>query len=202
MAQLKKLRVKVVLGEEVTPETTGLDQFDEIVVATGASPVVPRIPGIESKHVVTAKEVLERRTDIGEKIVVIGAGGTGCATALYLAEMGKKVTLVEMLSKIGTDMGRVTRWISLHFLKEHHVDVFTHTKLEEVTETGLVVSRGGEKMALTADTVVLAMGVRSEKKLLESLAGRGAKVHAIGDCKEPRKVIDAIHEAWEVARQI
>ncbi len=107
--QLIKFQVKTFLGKKITPKTARLKQFDEVVIATGASPILPNIPGIKSKHVVTAQAVLEGKIDIGENIVIIGAGGTGVTTGLYLAKMGKKVTLVEMLNKIGVDMGRVNR---------------------------------------------------------------------------------------------
>lgn len=200
--QLIKLHVKVVLGAEVSPKTAKLEESDEVIVATGAYPTIPHVLGMESGHVVTAKAVLGGESDIGENIVIIGAGGTGCTTALYLAKMGKRVTLIEMLSKMGTDMGRLNRWATLYLLEENHVNIYMNTKLEEVIESGAIVSKDGEKRVLSADTIVLAMGVRSENSLFEYLRKKKVKVHAIGDCKKPRKVIDAVHEAFEVARQL
>ena len=77
-------------------------------MAVGVSPLIPSLPGVD--NAVTAFDVLTGKVDVGESVVVIGGGGVGCDTAAKLAEDGKRVTIVEMLPKIGADIGISTRW--------------------------------------------------------------------------------------------
>ena len=76
---------------------------DVVIVAAGAVPAIPSIPGIKQKNVVTALDVISGRSEVGEKVIVVGGGMVGLETAEFLSTMGKEVTIFEMLEEVGQD---------------------------------------------------------------------------------------------------
>lgn len=229
--QLQKLGVKVVLGKEVTPEFVEEEKPDAAIIATGATPVVPPLPGVEGPNVVTANQVLAGDVEVGQRVVVVGGGGVGCETALYLASKGtmnaetalflmswgaldgesalslarkgKEVTIVEMLRGIGRDIGRARRWIVRQHLAHLGVKIVTEAQVERITENAVdIITKDGQRRSVAADSVVLAVGSRPNNELYSRLEGKIPELSLIGDSKEPRKALDAIHEAASMARQI
>ncbi|MGQ9722282.1 MAG: oxidoreductase [Candidatus Jordarchaeum sp.] len=225
--QMYLQNINVVLEKEVTPEVVEQLNPDVVILATGVNWIVPQIPGVDRPNVVMALDVLADRVPIGKKVVIIGGGGVGCETGLYLMEKGsidaetmlflvkwgamnlqsayeltksnKEVTIVEMLDKMGQDIGGSTRWTILKSLSGSGVKMLTTTKVTEITDKGVVLD-GGE--VLEADTVVIAVGSTPNNELVEKLKGKVPEIYAIGDCVTPRKAIDAMHEAAAVARKI
>ena len=123
--------------------------------------------------------------------------------ALNLTTKGpKKVTILEMLGRIGADIGVTTRWAILQELHLHNVEMITRAKVERITESGAVYTHNGEERLAEADTVVIAVGAQSDNRLVEALKGVHPEVHAIGDCVKPRKILEAIHEGAESGRKI
>ena len=116
--QLSRLGVTVKLGKEVS--TTLVEELkpDVVIVATGAVPLELPIPGIELGKVVTAWDTLQGNSRAGSSVMVVGGGNVGLETAHFLAEQGKKVTVIEMLRRVGADMGETVRWHQLRSLKE------------------------------------------------------------------------------------
>ena len=202
--QLQKLDVRVELGKEVS--TTLIEELkpDAVVVATGATPITPEIPGVDQDNVVTAHDVLAGMAEVGERVVVVGGGQVGIETAEFLAEKGKDVTVVEMLKRLGQDIGSTTRWDTLQRIAKRGIKTLTNTKVEGIKNNGVLVVKEGEKQTLPADTVIISVGVKSDRELLEALKTLEGKVqfYIIGDCVEPRKMFDAIHDGAHIARQI
>ena len=108
-AQLNKLQVKVEIGKEVTPELLDRVSPEVAVIATGANPLIPTIPGVENKNVTSAVDLHWSKKRAGENVLVAGGGLTGCDTALFLAQEGKKVTIVEMLPNVAFDLNPMSR---------------------------------------------------------------------------------------------
>ena len=104
VGQLDKLGVERKRGVKVTAAMVEETRPDVVLVATGAKPLVPPIPGVEREEVVTAWDVLGGR-EVGRRVLVVGGGLTGLETAEFLAEQGKEVVVVEMLKRVGADMG-------------------------------------------------------------------------------------------------
>jgi 2,4-dienoyl-CoA reductase (NADPH2) len=225
--QMQLLNVNVVLGAEVTPEVVKELKPDVLIVATGVNWIVPDIPGIDRPNVVMALDVLADRVPIGKRVVIIGGGGVGCETGLYLMEKGsidaetmlflvkygamdlqsayeltksnREVTIVEMLDKMGQDIGGSTRWTILKSLSGSGVKMLTNSKVTEITDKGVALDNGE---ILEADTVIIAVGSTSNNELVEELKGKVPEIYALGDCVTPRKAMDAMHEAAAVARKI
>jgi len=168
--QIKKLGVTIELGKEATPELVQGMKPEILIVATGGTPIIPEIPGIEKDKVVTAIDLLLGNREAGESVVVMGGGLVGCETAAYLAQKGKQLTIVEILDSVARDMSPPNRMLLLRMLDDARVKVLTDTSVLEITDEGIVVAdRYGARSTLKADTVVLSIGLKSEKGLWQTL---------------------------------
>jgi 2-enoate reductase len=201
--QIEKLGVTIELGREATPELIQKAKPDTVVIAAGSTPIMPDIRGVENAKVAIAVNVLLNKKEAGESVVIIGGGLVGCETALYLAQKGKKVTVIEILDSVMRDMCIQNRVHMLMLLADAKAEILTDTKVLEITDAGVViVGNDGKRVNLEADTVVLALGLEPNGSLTESLKGKVPEVYAVGDCVEPRIVINAIHEGFHTARRI
>jgi len=201
--QVQKLGVKLQLGKEVTPALVKRLRPDVVVLATGSTPIIPNMPGVRRKKVATAIEVLlgEKRT--GKRVVIIGGGEVGCDVAWFLAEKGKRVTIVEMLPGLAMGMNMFSQLYLLDRLAQLGVETLIGATAKEITEDGVVaVDMNGETRLLEADTVVLATGFRPDNKLEKELRGTAPEIYAIGDCARAGKIGGAIHSAARVAHEI
>jgi pyruvate/2-oxoglutarate dehydrogenase complex dihydrolipoamide dehydrogenase (E3) component len=203
-SQIEKLGVRVELKTEVTAARLESYNPDRVILATGSTPLIPRIKGIDRRNVVTAEDVLGQRVEVGSSVVVLGGGQVGCEVAAFLAEKGKKVVLVEMLELLAQDLGkRQGRQCLIDYLMEKGVTLLTQMKGEEITESGLVgVDRHGQRRTIKGDTVVLACGSVPDTDLLEKLKGIVPEIDVAGDCFRPRSILEAIDEATRIGRLI
>lgn len=212
--QMKKLGIAVETGRKATAEEILKlmrgDGYDELVVAVGASPAIPEADGVAERlgeSVFTAVDLLAGRVPdekVGESVVVVGGGMVGCETAEFLAARGKKVTIVEMKKRIAEDIGPTTRWTVVKRLRETpNIQIVTSAKLKSVTDRGVVVEANGgrEQREIEAETVVLAVGMRRNEEPQRSLHDK-VKFVEVGDCVEPRKILEAIHEGWRVGCEL
>jgi 2-enoate reductase len=130
----------------------------------------------------------------------------GCETAVWLAQQGNKVTVIEVLSDLMLRKPRVfhaNRTMLVDMLRFHGVKILTNTRPIEVTDEGLLIQTAcNKKETLQSDTVVLSVGVESDRKLYEALLGERPNLYLIGDAREPRNIMGAIWDAFEVARAI
>jgi len=200
--QVGKSGVKVRLGQEIGAAFIGRERPDVVIMATGTRPIIPDIPGVRGVNVVTAVQVLNGEKDVGKRVIIVGGGMVGCETAEFLAEKGKEVTILEMLERVGADIGRTVRWIVMGRLRDAGVRMETGTKVVEITGNGVRASRNEELEFFEGDTVVLAVGLEPDKEMAQELEGKVSSLYPIGDCVEARKVIQAIEDGFRVAREI
>lgn len=207
--QCRKAGVKVELGREVTPQLVRELSPDVVIVATGAAPLIPEIPGIDKPHVVIAEDVLRGKAELGRKVVILGGyGQTGVETADFIAEkkLAESVTIVmrSMGKRLAAGMDPVNRahlmqviWPGLG------IKVIRSTDVREVTDKGVItIDREWRTNELEADTVVLARGYVPRKELYDALTGQVPELHAVGDCVSARNIRAAVHEGSYAARQI
>jgi len=201
--ELSRLNVRVELNRTVTPALIEESKPDVAIVATGAIPIIPEIREIDRENVITAHDVLSGEAGVGDRVVVLGGGLVGCETAHYLAERGKKVTIVEMLEELATDVGVCRKPFLFHGLSEGGVEILTSTRVKAISDGGLIAeTQSNERNIGVFDTIVLALGARSVKELTEQLNRKVREVYVIGDAAEPRKAIDAIAEGSLIGREI
>jgi 2-enoate reductase len=199
MGQLGKLDIALRLGERFTPDLLPGLRPDAVVLATGARATRPDIPGVELGHTLTATEVFAGAAT-GERAVVVGAELVGSEAALYLAERGKRVTLLgrsrEPAARVPTDLRAYLLWA----LPAQGIEVHSRAEVVEIVAGGVIYRDiAGERRTVPADSVVFATGARPENGLAAALAGRVPALFSIGDCQRPRGIREAIREGYEVA---
>jgi 2,4-dienoyl-CoA reductase-like NADH-dependent reductase (Old Yellow Enzyme family)/thioredoxin reductase len=202
--QIEKHGVRCHLGVNVTPGLIAEVRPDVVVLATGSVPNPPPIPGIDGAIVRTVGEVLENASPRGNvPSVVIGGGSTGCEVALYLAEAGCPVTIVEKLMRIGARIESVTRKLILERLEEHGVGLMTGAEVLAIQDNGVLVqNRDSGEHFVDAGQVVVVTGMRPENGLHEKVRELGIPVYQVGDCLEPRSAKAAIYEGAVIGRTI
>ncbi|MDD5094443.1 MAG: NAD(P)/FAD-dependent oxidoreductase [Dehalococcoidia bacterium] len=208
--QIEKAGVITKLNTEVTPNLIGEIKPDVVVIATGGSPCIPDLPGIDGKNVVTAHDVLGGAVAMRFKnVLVIGGGAVGCEVAEFVAEQsemtigGAVVSIVEMLPAIATDMpGGPRAWL-LHRLREKGVRMTTSATVKEVLDDGVAIAQNGTESTIRGiDLIVLALGVKPIDELTSVLKDKVAEFHVIGDAKNPRTALEAIAEGAQVGRDV
>ncbi|MDD5038471.1 MAG: FAD-dependent oxidoreductase [Dehalococcoidales bacterium] len=202
--QLRKLKVDVRLNTELTPATLVGMRADVVVVACGARPFHPDIPGIDSENVIEVIDYhLGRKPVRGQSIVMAGGGIAGCDAALELAMQGKTVTIVEMLDDVARDINNMSRTCLLRNLAERKVRILTKHKVREFRRNGLVAQGpDGEDSFIKADTVIMAFGVQSDNALEKAVKEKWDEVYVIGDCANPAKVGEAVRAGFSAGWQI
>jgi len=203
--QVKKLGVKIYLGKYVTKEFVKEVKPDVIVVATGSTPLVPEMSGIKGKNVLLALEVLGGRKVIGDKVIVVGGGQVGLETADFLAESGKEVMVLEMLSEVGIDMSPKSKMFLMRRLSEENVKILVNRKVIEISNKEVRVDYFGKREEFICDAVVIATGSTPDRTLLkelEEIIPDLERIYVVGDCIEPRKAIEAIYEGASIAMAI
>jgi 2,4-dienoyl-CoA reductase (NADPH2) len=114
----------------------------------------------------------------------------------------KKITVLEMLKRVGQDIGPSTRWTILQDLSRLGVRTLSKAQAKEITDRGVVMEREGREELIPGDTVVLATGAKPSNNLYDQIKGRVTEIHVIGDAKSPRKALEAVAEGLEVGRKI
>jgi len=195
------------LETEVTAELVGKQKPDAIIVAVGSEELIPDIPGVKNKKVVTNEAYLrsEGAMAVGNKVVILG-GNYGAETAVSLAREGKQVTMVEESDTVVRPryiQDLYSRTFMLERLvEEAKIKTMKKTKVLEITDAGVVVENAEGKKTLEADTVILAIDRKPKRKLYEALKGKAPEVYAAGDCVKPFDIYHAIDDAAFYARKI
>ena len=196
--EAEKLGVEIIKGVCVDADFVKNSDFDEIVVATGARHIIPNIPGVDKPMVMTAVDLLEGRRHAGRNVVIIGGNMIGCETAEFLAEYGKKITIIEMLSEIGQNLAVVLKPYVLSKLNRLGVQMLTEAKVTAIEDDRVIYEKGGNKYAVEGvDTVVLAAGMRSVNELAEELKALGKPVHVVGDANNVSIIMEALASVYD-----
>ncbi|MDP6346954.1 MAG: FAD-dependent oxidoreductase [Dehalococcoidia bacterium] len=204
--ELDKAGVDVHLKTEVDDAKVKREKPDVVVVATGATPLIPNLPGMAQGNVVTAHDVLAGKVDLaGKKVVVLGGRRTGCETAEFLALQGCPTTVVARSRQSGLAGGstilhrgpllaRLAR-LEVEFINEHDV--------KEIQSKGInLVDREGKERFLEADAIVLSRGVTPSRELSDQLQGEVSELYLIGDGFEPRDIASAMLEGAVTGQRI
>ena len=199
---LKDENIEVRLNTAVTPEYAESVGADVIIAALGTHPLVPKIPGIDRKGVLVSEYAYTHPEEIGENVLILGAGLVGLELADYLALLGRKVTVVEMQPQIN-DGGNFLHAEGLMVeLRNHGVAVHLNTKAEEITEHGVRCSTKDGEVTYEADTVVHALGQVPLQEEALALQFCAKEFYMIGDCVAPKTIGNATATAFEIANSI
>ena len=141
---------------------------------------------------------------IGKSVVIIGGSLHGCELGEFLAKRGRQVTIVEKSDTLGQGMVDVIQAYLFMWFRKKGVSLISGVKeYVEITEKGLtIINKHNEKETIIADTIVPALPLQPNMELYESLKGKVPELYAVGDCKEPLLIADAISKGMETARLI
>jgi NADPH-dependent 2,4-dienoyl-CoA reductase/sulfur reductase-like enzyme len=195
------LNIKVLLNTEVTDEIIERYNPDSIIVATGSKPVVPHIKGIENAS--HATDIYFKPESIrGDRIVIIGGGLVGVEVGLHLRNLGKSVTVLEMLDDYATDTGFCYRAGLVRTVDELGLNVITGAKCTEVTPVGVIYEKDGTQYKAEGDTIFYAVGMKPNDRLYFDLYDKAPFVYQAGDCKKVGKIDGAVHTGFFAAMDI
>jgi NADPH-dependent 2,4-dienoyl-CoA reductase/sulfur reductase-like enzyme len=200
IALLDRNEVKVRTGTQVTSDMVRKGEPEALILATGANPVKPPIPGIDRPQVVLANDILVGKAFVGPRVAVLGGGMVGAETAEYLADRRREVTIIEMLDSIAADMPATPRAYLLHRLQQLGVQVITGAKVEAITDDGVLVNRDGQHSIVEGfSNYALAMGSMPNDDLLSELTGVVQDLYVAGDVRQVARIVDATSQAAEAA---
>lgn len=195
--------VDVRMDTAITAQMVLAAHPDVIIVATGGIPLTIPFPGLDKCHYLLATDLLEGIEQVETPTaLVIGGGLVGLETADFLADQGKQVTVVEMLPDVGGDMDPLARAMLLGRLQKRSVAIHTRTKITGLTAKEALAQEDDSMLRFPIETVIMAVGVRPNRELAETLQDSGMEMHIIGDAVQPRKVLEAIQEGFDIGAKI
>jgi 2,4-dienoyl-CoA reductase-like NADH-dependent reductase (Old Yellow Enzyme family)/thioredoxin reductase len=193
-------------GVTASVDTVLAEQPDTVVLATGAEPGIPPIPGIEKASAVAPFDVLRRPGGRVRRALVAGGGMLGVAVAHVLAERGAEVIVAEPGADLAAELGLRPRWQFVADLRgRRNVTILLGTTVEELDADGAVLRRAGEDITLRAlDLVVPTRPMVPMCALGETLKAleAGPAVFDVGDCREPRTAFEAMQEAAALGHRL
>jgi pyruvate/2-oxoglutarate dehydrogenase complex dihydrolipoamide dehydrogenase (E3) component len=197
----KRSSIDFRLGQKATVENIVAENPDIVIIATGARPILPSIPGLN--EILTGEDVLTEKKEVGNRVLIIGGGMVGLECAEYLVTKGHDLTVVELLEDIARDMEPITKKLTVNRLNSSKVKILTGVRITRLEgEKAFIELNEEEKYLGNFDSVVAAIGTRSVDDLIDPLRKRGIKVKTIGDARQPRRIYDAVKEGFETAIKI
>ena len=190
--------VEIRLGKHVTIADIKEDIPDAVIIATGASAIVPTSYANSGMRSMSAYEALIKN-DCGQSCVIVGGGMIGCDTAEYLAAQKKKVSIVEKADDIARGLGLIRKSLLRQRLLEYNVDIYLNSIVEKV-ESGKVLITGNKQIA--TESIIFAVGKLSNSGMARAKNDIGCDVYYVGDCVREDDLLAAIHGAFNVARRI
>ena len=221
--QVYKLGVKVNIGKEANLPTIESLKPDVVILATGGLPTLPEIKGINQSNVVSGASLHNRLKKysrflgpntlrwltrfylpVGKRVVIIGGGIQGCELGEFLSRRNRKVTIVDTADSLGYGMVDVLQAHLFLWFKKRGVNLISGVKeYVEISAKGLtIINKEGQEITIEADSIIPAMPLKPNMELFKSLEGKVQEIYAVGDCKEPLLIADAIGEGSRIARSI
>ncbi len=201
--ELNRLGVHVHLNTELNEEEIKVMDYDTVILATGSKPKVFSLG--DDSHTYTAEQVLLKQKDAGKKTVVVGGGLVGCETALWLAQNGIHVTIVETLDKVMAVNGPLcaaNKEMLEALLPFNGVEIITGAKVTEFANGEVKVDTKEGSKTIMSDSVILSVGYKEENTLYNNLQFDIPDLYLLGDAKKVSNIMYAIWDAFEVANHI
>ena len=200
---LEKMQVQVLLNTKADEELIQLYAPDAVILATGSNPFIPPIKGMDQDFVVTAHDILMGKKEAGKHTVVIGGGLVGAETADMLATQCEQITIVEMMPQIMRD-GEPT---PAKYMKERFtangVKIYTSSKVMEIGNHEVIAEKDGQTFTIEpVDTVIVAVGVKTDLTLIDKIDQLSCKVIKVGDANGVKNGYLGIREGFEAGLSV
>jgi pyruvate/2-oxoglutarate dehydrogenase complex dihydrolipoamide dehydrogenase (E3) component len=204
--QMDILGVNIKLNEEWNVKNEdGLQKYDVLIIAVGSTPIIPEIGTIDNRSIMTADEYIGLRNLTGKKSIIMGGGiiGLQCADLLTETNEDVEVLVIEKESSVARDVGNTEKKMILTRILRKGVRILLNAKVLKIHGNIVTVERDGLKENFSFDHIIFALG-RSPRKITipDSIKNKFQEIHFIGDCLEPRKIYDAVRDAFELGLKI
>jgi 2-enoate reductase len=209
--ELSKLKVDIRMNTEITMDLIKDIMPDILVCATGAHPRQMNQMDFKDMQVLYANNILAGEQFDAQHVIVVGAGLVGSETADYLVQKGIKVSLVEIMQDIALDALAEERDFFKRKFERSNVKIFTNAHISEIGDKSVDIVKGDKTYNVKADAIIIAIGSLATLPEVLDLSSRPSKIKSnnkeirvvyIGDCVKPRRVIDAVHSAYDMGREI
>lgn len=201
--EMQRLNVPVHFNTAVDPDSALYEEYDAVIVATGATP--KKFPLGENAPIYTATDALLGKTPIGERVTVVGGGLVGCETALWLAQEGKCVTIVEALDRlmaVNKPLCHANSEMLERLLPFHGVETFVSSSVQKYEGGKIFVKTPQGERQLDSDTVILSVGFREDRGVFDAWETSAREIYLLGDAKKVANIMYAVWDAFEVANHI
>ena len=201
--EMQRLNVPVHFNTAVDPDSALYEEYDAVIVATGATP--KKFPLGENAPVYTATDALLGKTPIGERVTVVGGGLVGCETALWLAQEGKRVTIVEALDRlmaVNKPLCHANSEMLERLLPFHGVETLVSSSVQKYEGGKIFVKMPQGERQLDCDTVILSVGFREDRGVFDAWETSAREIYLLGDAKKVANIMYAVWDAFEVANHI
>lgn len=190
------------LNTEATPELVKAENPDALILAVGAKPIIPKVPGVDLPHVVWVGDVDTGAVQVGNKVVVVGGGTSGAETALQLLMDGHQVTMIDMLP-FDSITPNYPRGLAFK-LEDYRCNMLGSVCLKEITPQGVSIEdKNWRSTLLEADTVILSTGFKADQEMLDQFKDvLPGETYLAGDCVKPGTVTTANHDAFNIAVEL
>ncbi len=158
---ISRAPIEVRLGVTVTPEYAAAAGVDVLIAALGARPCAPKIPGIDGPNVLGAEEAYYHPERTGGNVVVLGGGLVGIELAIYLAGLGRKLTIMEMMDTLSDGGNPIHALALIGEIDRYDIRVITGTKAVEIDGEGVIGEYVGSACTLPLSPTVEAAVLQS-----------------------------------------
>ena len=195
--------VKIHLNCGMTPEKAKAQKADVIIAAIGSDPMTPDISGVQNENVYHAEEIFNDPSKAKGKVVILGGGLVGVELAIYLKEAFKTAaTVIEMGPMINTGGNMIHGNSITDALERNHMEVIFNTKAVEITSSGIKCESPEGSIEISADTVILATGMRPLQEEAITFNECAPEFHMIGECRKAANILFATSTAHVTARYL
>jgi len=194
---IREKNIEIHLNTIATAETIKQEKPDAVIIAIGAQPIIPNIQGATGSNVISSHQVLSGEITPSGNVVIIGGGMVGIEVAEYLDEKGSCVSVIEQQNSFANDMGDLRKLVTTLALKETNIKIHLNSKCVSIEQSKVIIECKNETKEIPCDTVVMAVGSKSRESsnLQDACRSMDIPFYIIGDAKEPRRALNAIHEA-------
>lgn len=188
-------------GDTLRAMMLGTATAEEAGIVMSTLGKVGRLSGM-TKSPGMVRQITKMFLPMGKDIVVIGGSLVGLELSEFLAERGRRVTLLHEFQQLGLPLAMPRRWTAVHDTVEHGVKIHRNVKVTRITKNTVEWTEGGETFSAPASTVVYADGTTSASPLADALRAEGVSVDVVGDANEVNYIHGAIHSSWKVATEL
>lgn len=195
--------VQICLDTEVTPEMLSALSPDAVILATGSLSRTEEIPGAELPFAVEVSRLYERLDQVGHRVIVVGGGVSGGEAALYLAEEGREVVILDKETAGMPHYSRLPRIALADRLMALGVKLYSETRVVRLTPEGVLAENSrGETLRFAGDTVILANGRKADEDTISRFAEAAPTVATVGGCGKSASLRDCIQQGYFAGRNI